>query len=229
MRAMLRAAVAVCLAYLVLIVLLARPAGAADLDKGAMLLPPAESQAPHRWHRTGFYVGAIGGYNVAQLEAAQFEYSQTSLMGGGFAGAQLRIDSYVIGIEGDYLVTDIKATTGDGTVTLTANTRYLASIRARAGVAVGPALFFATAGPAFTEHRVTVIDPVAVMSAKSEDTLVGLAFGGGIEVELTRSLFVRGDVQHYIFRDESLPAGASVFESSNQQTTVRASVGFRLN
>lgn len=216
MRAMIRAAVAACL------LLVAWPADAADKNGPSQLFD--DIQAPPAIHnRTAFYVGAVAGLDVAQFEVEGFKFSDAAWLAGGFTGINIRLPSspFVIGIEGDYLFTDIKATPG---AVVVATTHYLASVRARAGVGMGPALLYVTAGPAFTDRKFTT-------AVTDKDFSVGAAMGGGVEAEVTKALFLRLEAVHYAFPDnDSTSCGAScLYTSKAQETTVRVGVGFKLN
>ncbi len=184
-------------------------------------------QAPPAKHnRSALYIGAVAGLTTAQLQAEPFEFADTSWLAGGFAGINIRVpDSpFVVGIEGDYLLTDVHGSAGNGVVTVTASTNYLASVRARAGVGIGPALLYVTGGPAFTESKVAAGGPT------DKETLVGAALGMGAEAELTKVLFLRLEAMHYVFPDQDLSCGlACLAESKDQQTTVRLGLGFKLN
>lgn len=216
MRAMLGAAVAACL------MLLPVYAGAADKSGPDKFLEEVQAP-PARHNRTGFYAGALAGWGVADFQADTFQFSDAAPLAGAFAGINIRLPSspLVVGLEGDYVWTDISATPG---AIVIAKTSYLASIRARAGLAIGPALLYITGGPAFTEADV---DAGGIVS---KETLVGAALGGGVEAELTKVLFVRLEAIHYVFPDKDLSCGVGcAFESQNQHTTARFAVGFKLN
>jgi outer membrane immunogenic protein len=223
MRATFRAAVAACLIFLALVVVVG-VAQAAD-PVFPSLPSTADLQAPPAVHnRTAFYVGLAGGMNVAQLEADAFKFSDTAWLGGGFAGMNVRfpMSPFLVGIEGDYMLTDVKASPG---AIVVGTTHYLASVRGRAGVAIGPAFLYVTGGPAFTENKLTVL------GTTDKNFMIGGAFGAGAEAELTKALFVRLEAIHYIFPDnDSTSCGvACLYTSKDQQTTVRAAVGFKLN
>ena len=223
MRATFRAAVAACL----LIGLIAIPVVALAADTGGPVASRIfdDIQAPPAVHnRSAFYVGVVGGMDVAQIEAATFKFSDSSWLAGGFMGLNVRLPSspFVIGLEGDYVFTDIKASPG---LLVVATTSYLASVRARAGVAVGPAFLYVTGGPAFTENK------LAVPGSTDKTFLIGAALGAGVEAEVTKALFLRLEAIHYAFPDnDSTSCGPScLYTSKDQQTTVRAAVGFKLN
>lgn len=217
MRAMLRAAVAACL-----LVSACVPALAADKSGPERFLDDVQAP-PAKHNRTAFYVGAVAGWGVANMEADTFQFSDATWLAGGFTGINIRIPSspIVIGLEGDYVFTDIEATPG---AVVVSRTKYLASVRARAGIAAGPAFFYLTGGPAFTEAKVDV------GATGNSETLIGAALGGGVEAELTKVAFVRLEALHYIFPDKDLSCGVGcAFESRNQNTTARFAIGFKLN
>lgn len=221
MRAMIRAAVAACL----LLIGLAVPVKAADTGGPVTSRIFDDIPAPPATHnRTAFYVGVVGGLDVAQLEAAGFQFADASWLAGGMAGINVRLSSspFLIGLEGDYLLTDIKATPG---VVVVGTTHYLASVRARAGVGIGPAFLYITGGPAFTENK------FAVPGTTDKTFEIGAALGAGVEAELTKALFVRLEAIHYAFPDNNATScGPScLYTSKDQQTTVRVGLGFKLN
>jgi outer membrane immunogenic protein len=182
-------------------------------------LPPNDRYAEPEgrvWHRTGPYVGIVGGANIAQFEVAGFDFDDKAWIGGAMAGFNVRTQGLVLGLEGDFLLTDIKADLAAGTVV--ASTKYLATVRGRVGVPIGPALLYATAGVAFTEDKI-------VAGSTTNEFKVGWAAGAGIEAELSRSLFVRLEALHYAFPERDV----SAFEAKDQQTTARVAIGFKLN
>jgi outer membrane immunogenic protein len=223
MRATFRAAVAACL----LISLIAVPIVALAADPGPYSpLPSLEDiKAPPAVHnRSGFYVGILAGGDIAQLETAGLKFSDTAWAAGGMAGLNVRLPAspFVIGLEGDYLFTDVRASPG---LLVVSTTHYLASVRTRAGVAIGPAFLYLTGGVAFTQNK------LAVPGATDNSTLIGAAYGAGAEAELTKALFLRLEAIHYAFPDnDSTSCGvACLYTSKDQQTTVRGAIGFKLN
>jgi len=212
MRVLLSAALAACLTIISPI-----PAGATDPN---WLAPPKAEPWSH--NRTTAYIGLVGGYNAAALQAEGFEFGTTAWLGGGFGGVNVRVgDGLVLGLEADYVLTDIQATTTPGFVTVVATTKYLASLRARAGLPIGPALLYVTAGPAITEQEVALPQ----FGLSESEMKVGLAVGAGVDLSLTKNLFIRLEGLHYQFPDKDL----GFLESEDQQTTLRLGVGFKLN
>jgi len=208
----------------VLAALIIPTAMAADVGKQGKIIsasPPAAAE-DIKWNRTGAYVGLLAGYDVSILKTEGIDFANGKLMAGGFVGYNYRLAGFIVGIEGDWIFTNISASSSSEELSLKASTDHLISIRVRAGIPLGPALLYVTAGPAWQHAKLTVNETTA------REWHLGAAMGGGIEVELTRSLFVRAEALHYIFPANGAPL-ASFFESENQHTTVRLGLGFKLN
>jgi opacity protein-like surface antigen len=215
MRVLLGAALAACL-------LIISTVAANATDPNWLL--PSPSKPGEAWvhNRTASYVGVVGGYNAAALQADDFKFGETAWLGGAFAGVNVRVnEGLMLGLEADYVLTDIKASTTDGEVHVIAKTKYLASLRARAGLPAGPALLYVTAGPAITEQSVAIPE----VGLAASELKVGLVAGAGVDMSLTKNLFVRLEGLHYVFPDKDI----GFLESKDQQTTLRLGVGFKLN
>lgn len=203
------------------------PALAADKG-GPVYMEPGPAPSMPNYNRTGFYVGLLGGYDVQRLKADDFKFGEGSLSGGAMAGFNYNTGmGLVLGLEADYMLNSIKSSSSAGGVTVTASNHFLASVRARAGLPVGHALVYVTAGPAFTERKGSLQTGPFVSDFK--DMQVGAVFGGGIETELTRTLFVRLEALHYVFPDKDVTGMAGAFTSAEQQSTARIAIGFKLN
>jgi len=216
MRVLLGAALAACLLLISTV--------AANATDPNWAFPPSPPKPGEVWvhNRTTPYVGVVGGYNVAALQAEDFKFGETAWLGGAFAGVNVRVnEGLMLGLEADYVLTDIKASTTDGEVHVIAKTKYLASLRARAGLPAGPALLYVTAGPAITEQSVTVPE----VGLAASELKVGLVAGAGVDMSLTKNLFVRLEGLHYRFPEKDM----GFMESKDQQTTLRLGVGFKLN
>jgi outer membrane immunogenic protein len=183
--------------------------------KGSIAAPITTAQAEDSWNRTGFYAVAIGAYDTAVLEAEGFDLASGKLMAGAALGWNWRAGGVVLGMEADWIFTGISASGGDEEVAIRASTDHLVSVRARAGIPLGPALIYATAGPAWQHAKLTVGD------ASERTWHLGLAVGGGAEVELTRSFALRLEALHYAFPNDGAPLN-EILDSENQHTTVRA-------
>jgi outer membrane immunogenic protein len=196
---------------------------AADLGgKGPRIAASAPVEAQEQaWHRSALYVGAVAGYNIAVLEAEGIDLANGKLMGGGVVGYRHRLPQYVLGVEGDWVFTDISASSTVSGVTVSAANRHLASVRLVAGIPLGPVLFYGTAGPAWQHARVKATD--GVDSDTDRVWQLGWSAGAGIEVELTKSFAVRVEALHYRFNKDNSPFDA--FET--EQTVARGGLVFK--
>jgi outer membrane immunogenic protein len=185
-------------------------ASAADLPtKVPAYMAPAAVYAP-TW--TGLYAGVIGGYATGRVHAdptgilpALGAYPVSFTADGGFAGGQLGYNyefanRTVLGIVGDLAWADLKGSactevtpgrcTGDPRDSYGIGTiKWLASLRAKAGLAVGTnGLLYATGGAAFAGAKAedTYIDGVNNVTATATHT--GWTVGVGGEYKLTHNV-----------------------------------------
>jgi outer membrane immunogenic protein len=199
---------------------LAHGASAADLPSRA---PPATYKAPPApvvvptW--TGFYLGIQGGVvdhrgrftdvddlTFAPAPGAQFQSSKTGGIFGINAGYNFQTGSFVFGLEGDWSWLGAKAgatilAPNLPTVT-TFDVPWLATARARVGLAVDATLFYVTGGVAFGQVKNSASifagpGTTNLRGAFSQDTTkVGWTVGGGIEHMFTRNWTVRAEVRY---------------------------------
>jgi outer membrane immunogenic protein len=220
------------------LVALAAPAFAADMPVKAVRAPldPGFS-----W--TGCYIGVnLGGaWNrqtvatdaavaAAQNQAAvSADQNASSLIGGGQLGCNYQIDPrWVVGVEGDWSATHLSASAtapnllasgapgGPGGLAFTNDTKWLASLRARAGFLVMPnTLLFLTGGAAWAKTDYTGIDIFNVCPncglVSFSNTRMGYAVGGGAEYALTAHWLLRGEYLYYHINGASSTA---FFQSS---------------
>ena len=168
----------------------AGPAFAAGLqfDEPAPVLAPAPViAAPAGTDWTGFYLGGQIGMAEAtgQSDALGFDDEDTSNIGGITLGYNRDFGRFVLGVEGQYSATHIETETDpidlDG----------IARIKARAGLDVGRALIFGTAGAAH-----------AFGELFNEDVeRDGLVVGAGMDVLVTDRVTIGGEYLHHQFND----------------------------
>lgn len=189
---------------------------------------PAAAQAPAPdYHRNGFYVGLTAGKAATDWKAEGYQFGAASLVGGAFVGYQHRLDGLIVGIEGDYMFTALKSSSDVAGFQVTGSNHFLASIRGRVGIPLGAAQVYATAGPAFSEKATAIQLGPFVSSAK--DVLVGVAYGAGLETEISRSMSLRIEGLQYAFPNQTADGALGSYTSKDQTTVVRAGVSFRLN
>ena len=176
--------------------------------------------------------GAEGGSTISSTSVPIAENpGGTEFGGGGRLGFNLQAGSFVFGAEADATLFDFDGaatrTQGGSTYTVSSHASNLETVRARAGVAFGSALIFATGGVAFSNlrHSLTATNVSEVVIdggeggstvgtstanlAATADSGTGLALGGGGELRLNDNLTVALTVLHIDFGSEDLAASAA--------------------
>jgi outer membrane immunogenic protein len=135
--------------------------------------------------------------------AANADLNATGFVAGGQVGCNYQVGgNFLLGIEGDlqytsFDVTRVAVSLGNtnggpativpGNITESFSSRWLSTIRGRAGFTTGPVLFYATGGAAIANIRLAdqLCFPTAGIpicnTAASSDTRLGWTVGGGIE------------------------------------------------
>jgi outer membrane immunogenic protein len=126
--------------------------------------------------------------------------------GGVKLGYDMQFGRWVIGAVGEVAGADVEdSVTGFSTTpayySFSRKLDHMAALRARVGLAAGPALVYATGGAAYgkVENRFTTNNTANSFTATTdEDNADGYQFGGGVEWRLAPSLTVTGE---YIYSD----------------------------
>ena len=190
-------------------------ASAADLPRKAPSIQPGPPPVVYNW--TGCYIGAnIGGAwsrQTGNFEQAEFAFDQqpgsigqddSSVIGGVHAGCNWQfVPQFVLGIEGDWSWTKLNGTgsapnnffdgtpVGSGGITMSSDTKWLASLRARAGWVVLPQwMLYVTGGAAWARTDYAALDAYSggcpnCGAVSFSHTATGWTVGGGTEWMLT--------------------------------------------
>jgi outer membrane immunogenic protein len=195
-------------------------ASAADLPMRAAPPAPIIAAAPiFTW--TGFYVGVNAGYGWSDDDFDAVDFADDDNDGGFVGGAQVgynyQIGSFVVGLEGDIQYADFGR---DGTFTFDDDgetvtgefdrSDWFGTVRARAGVAFGQALIYATGGFAFA------------------DDATGWTAGGGVEYAFTNNLSLKVEGL-YVNLDHDDDFDFDGFDGETDFGVVRAGLNFRFN
>mgnify|MGYP000902040924 CR=1 FL=1 len=175
-------------------------------------------------YKTGPYAGLTVGYSTSQIGADGLDIGQEGANVAGLAGFTFRAAGLVWGAEGDLGWNGVSSSFTDGNTTLKASGRLTGTARGRAGVALGPALLYGTAGVAFRETS------IEVNGTTGSDWLVGYVAGGGVEIQMTNTVQVRLEALRYGFPDSKISVdniGTARFDQTD--TVVRAGLTFALN
>ena len=211
------------------------PAAAADISR-----PPLTMAAPgYNW--TGIYVGINGGggwgrqdpLNIITDRFDSHAFDISGGMFGGTSGAQVQVANVVLGFESDIDWADIS---GSGTTTpsfrgtplgFTVNSSskldWISTARARAGLAQGNWLYYATGGLSVAEAKSTLtVNGFACgtngLFCTGSGRKVGAALGAGVEYGMSPGLSLKLE---YLFI-----AAASVDVS--KVNSIRAGLNYRI-
>jgi outer membrane immunogenic protein len=167
------------------------------------------------------------------------------VLGGFFAGYNWQWSNFVAGVEGDFswlgrnTATDTETTFDtfsgaprpDGNLAISAENRWLASLRGRIGWSGGPWLLYVTGGAAWTRTSATVAwapIPGALVPAPSpnavafDSTRTGFAVGAGAEWMFAPGWSFRAEYLYYQFDGVTSPPLAFVVPAGNGCTPVGA-------
>jgi outer membrane immunogenic protein len=245
------------------------PALAADMPRKAPAYgPPPPPPVVYNW--TGCYIGAnIGGAwsrQTGNFEEAFVAFDQapgsislddSSVIGGGHVGCNWQFaPQFVLGVEGDWSATKLDGSgtaanlfadgspVGSGGITMSSDTKWLASLRARAGWVVVPQwMLYVTGGAAWTKTDYAAIDafsdgcpPDNCGAVSFSNTKTGWTAGGGVEWMLTPNWILGAEYLYYQFGGASATGffpSAPVVPAANftwdnlQIHEVRARVSFK--
>jgi outer membrane immunogenic protein len=218
---------------------------AADLPPSMPPPPPRAPAAyvpvaPPMYNWGGVYFGINGGYGFGSSNWSSSATASSTgnfningpIVGGTF-GANFQSGQFVFGIEGDGDWSNIKGSASSTNLVCpsctTANT-WLATLRARTGVAWDRVLLFATAGGAGGS-----INTSGTGITSGSNTEFGWTAGGGIEFGITDNItakidYLYVDLQNGSFTCPASSCGTTVTGSTSFTTSlVRAGLNFKFN
>jgi outer membrane immunogenic protein len=206
---------------------LANAASAADMHLKARPAPPP---AVLTW--TGWYIGVQGGFanhrgtfldqdgylagafTVPAASGLSFDAANTGGFIGAHAGFNWQSGIIVTGLEADIHGIGAKATLSpprpaQPQSSVTWDTPWLATLRARVGVTLAPTtLLYATGGLAVAHVKdVAIQNPTVPEFMTVDQTKAGWTIGGGIEQMLTQNVTIRGEVRHVDLGSASATCG----------------------
>jgi outer membrane immunogenic protein len=206
-------------------VLAAAPALAADLPPSMPPPPPPRAPAayipvaPPMYNWGGIYIGINGGYGFGTSNwtfpaadgGSTGNFNTKGALAGATFGANFQTGQFVFGIEGDGDWSGIKGSTSTTNlvcaVCQTSND-WLATLRARAGVAWDRVLIYGTAGGAAGEIKATLA-AVIPPGASSSSTEFGWTAGAGMEFGITDNLTAKVEYLYVDLQNGSLSCPAA--------------------
>jgi outer membrane immunogenic protein len=179
---------------------------------------------------TGVYVGAQGGIDWADLDT-NFDsgFSTRGATGGGHVGFNWGVGGLIVGVEADANVANAQfsATGGNNT---TFDTGWSGTVRGRAGIPVGPALYYATMGYAWSDVSITS-KSIGGGTFNESHRFDGIVYGVGAEAYVLPNLSVRLEALHFDYSSDqiSIAGVGPAAEIDPSDTVVRAGLTFHLN
>ena len=153
----------------------------------------------------GVYVGIHGGAGLGSAGTL----TTGGTLYGAHGGMNTQSNQLVGGLEGDYDSSSIKILSSTESFTQS----WLASGRARGGIAFGNNLAYGTLGLAMTQTNYTNVYSTNLLK-------FGTVYGGGLETLATPNIVLRGEFLHYEFGPGSYLDSLNQTKSLDTKTNV---------
>ena len=157
-------------------------------------VPRGTSYYPDTYHLTsvdwsGWYTGAQigGGFGSASwtnpfAHGLSDDPNSAGILGGGQFGVNWMRNSFLLGVEADFVGLDMKGSATDGAgFTHRFSSDWLSLITARVGYAFSQYLVYAKGGAAFADERNKVLNAAGQLADSGTTTQYGWTVGGGVE------------------------------------------------
>jgi len=200
----------------------------------------------------GTYAGAFaGGAGLASSDnngidglTAKASYESWGGVGGALIGYNFSAGQFLLGVEGDisYLGASASGQTypfvygGPGGLVDKVELDWMGSLRARVGLPMGQFMPFVTGGVAVAGVTLKNVYPTYPNSTQSRsDTELGWTVGGGVDMIITRGIYIRAEYLHTDFGDVKMnnnpdpaPTGLVFNRTAEPKTdVVRGAVVFK--
>jgi outer membrane immunogenic protein len=228
---------------------------AADLPPSMPPPPPPRAPAayvpiaPPMYNWGGIYIGLNGGYGFGTSSwtapagtTGPGSFNTNGALAGATLGANFQTGQFVFGIEGDGDWSNIKGSTTSTTAclgtaatscTLQTSNTWLATLRARMGVAWDRVLIYGTAGGAGGNITAN-LSGTGITGGSTSNSEFGWTAGGGLEFGITDNLtakveYLYVDLQHGSYSCSAAACGtAAAITGPVSFTTSLARVGLNL-
>ncbi|WP_169738502.1 outer membrane protein [Afifella pfennigii] len=195
---------------------LAGPALAADLATPEPVPAPVVTTAGPITDWSGFYLGAMLGYSTGESEVPGPDPDVDGVDGGIYVGVQRQFNNFVVGLEGDALLSGVSGSTAG----LSVDQNWAGSVRARAGIALDTFLLYTTGGVALSEVE------ASAGGVSDSNTHWGWTAGLGAEALVTENITAGVEYRYTDYEDKTFslaaPTGADLDSHS-----IRARVGYK--
>lgn len=197
--------------------------------------------ASYSW--TGWYFGGVGGYDFGQtadytipdLPEFNFNHDLTGFAAGGVVGAQYQAGSFVGGVEGVGLWSNIEGSHDINTMGLQTRTDvdWLVMAKANAGFAYDRFFFYGTGGYAGAQlHPSAKLVMLGDPDITWEDTqwANGFVYGAGLKWAAADNLILGVEWNHVIFKDQDFSdtPGCGICEITMDKVPIKSDVNLDL-
>jgi outer membrane immunogenic protein len=193
-------------------------AQAADLPARPMPAPVAPVMyAPPVYNWSGIYVGGNLGGGFASsswsdaFTGANDNFNKGGFIGGGQIGGNLQFNWLVVGVEGDFDWTGIKAGGTDSAGNaINTNTQWTATATGRIGAAFDRLLVYGKGGVAFADDKSSLNDTFGG-SASTNNTRTGWTAGVGLEYAFYQNWSAKLEYDYLGFGSQTLNLPTAAF------------------
>jgi outer membrane immunogenic protein len=214
-------------------------AQAADLPRRPVPAPVAPvAYAPPVYNWSGFYVGGNVGAGFADsswtdpFTGAHDTFNKSGFLGGGQVGANVQFNALVLGIEGDFDWTGLKASGHDSVGdTINTNTQWTSTVTGRVGAAFDRLLVYGKGGVAFA-HDHDSLNDIAGGAATTSLTRTGWTAGAGLEYAFAPNWSAKIEYDYLGFGSETVNLPTTVFPTYSSSASlniqeVKAGINFK--
>jgi outer membrane immunogenic protein len=193
------------------------PAFAADLVDPEPAPAPAQVYDAQEQNWSGIYLGVLLGYTFGDADIGGGPSADIDGIDGGvYAGYNYQIDNFVIGLEGDALLSGVEGSAGGVNV----DQQWSGSLRARAGYSLESFLLYGTGGLALAGFE------ASSAGANDSNTHMGWTVGAGVEGMITDNVTARVEYRYTDYEDKNYGLGAPTSVDPNTNS-IRAGVGVK--
>jgi outer membrane immunogenic protein len=177
------------------------------LSASVLMATAANAQGAYNW--SGFYLGGTvgaGNFTTAiddkdcDLTCSSQHFSKMGVTAGATGGFNHQMGSAVIGLEGDWSWISAKKHQIDSWSHIHSNWKSIATLRARAGIALDRSLIYVTGGLALAKVDAGGFEDGYTYgtsdSFRTKKTKTGLAVGAGFEQALSDHISMKGEYLH---------------------------------
>jgi outer membrane immunogenic protein len=188
---------------------------AADIPAPAPAPAVAYDTPDQNW--SGIYLGVLLGYTFGDADVGGGPTPDIEgIDGGAYAGYNFQIDNFVLGVEGDALLSGVEGSSGGVSV----DQNWSGSLRARAGYSLESFLLYGTGGLALAGFE------AASGGASDSNTHLGWTIGAGVEGMITDNVTARVEYRYTDYEDKNYGLGGPT-NIDPDTNSVRAGVGLK--